>query len=567
MKPHQSMRISELLLHCCNGAAGSEETAELEALLSQNHQAQEYCVEILMDLNYFHCLAQTPLSRPENRKGQETDFMCELDPQQQMALLDDFAEYEKSADAMEVIKPVQVREEPPASARIKRPARTINKFSLAAAILCGSALLLMILYGQLSSLTPYEVATITDSIDVQWSAGIAAGKGSRLASDSRPIVLSRGIVKLRTDEHVEVVLEAPTEFMFRSSSEIALNYGKLFARVSEQGSGFSVVTPNSKIVDLGTEFGILSHIDGNTEVHLYKGKANLFAGEKDKRKISHLITEGFAVRVNSRNSTIQEIALDQQALVRNIDSEANLIWKGQKALYLVDLLLGGNGFGTAARQTVEFDPTSGKAVESGIIGYRPGADRIVPAAGSPYLDSIFVPPAEGGQIPVSTAGHRFDECPKTSGLYYSNVCCMKDWTFFQPLQQIYDQTYRQYPDYGVLYLHSNIGLTVDLDAVRSRVPGLRIASFSTFAGILQIGSNLPDYAEADAWILVDGRIRSVQKQIRADQGYTLRVNLSDSDRFLTLLVTDGGTAYVEGWPANHLDTCGFAEPVFSLSPR
>jgi hypothetical protein len=567
MNERQYMRISELLLHCCSGSAGREEIAELEALLDQNRQAQEYCVEILMDLNYFHCLAQTPLSQPEAGKGPETGFMCELDPQQQMALLGDFAEYEKHADAMEVVKPAPVKEEPPVPIRRERPVRTINKFSLAAAILCGSALLLMILYGHLNPPAPYEVATISDSIDAQWSAGVPISRGTRIASDSRPIQLTRGIVKLRTDEQVEVVLEAPTEFTFRSSSEIAMNYGKLFARVSEQGSGFSVVTPNSKIVDLGTEFGILSHIDGNTEVHLYKGKANLFAGEKNKRKISHLITEGSAVKVDSRSAAIREIELDQQALVRNINSEAKLVWKGQKALHLVDLLLGGNGFGTALKRTIEYDPATGLAVESGIIGYRPGPSQIVPVEKNPYLDSIFVPGGEGGDIPVTTAGHRFRDCPKTSGLYYSNICCLKDWTFFQPLQQTFEQSKRQYPDSGVLYLHSNIGLTVDLEAVRHGIPGLRIASFSAFAGILQIGSNTADYAEVDVWVLVDGQVRAVQKQIRADQGYDLRVDIMDTDRFLTLLVTDGGKVYVEGWPANHLDTCGFAEPVFNLVSR
>lgn len=564
MNERKSMRISELLLYCCNGSAGREEMAELESLLDQDRQAQAYCVEILMDLNYFHCLAQTPLSQPETGKGPETDFMCELDPQQQMALLGDFAEYEKHADAMEIVKLPQVKEEPPAPVRRERPVRTINKFSLAAAIVCGSALLLMILYGHLTGPAPYEVATISDSIDAQWSSGMPLSKGTRIASDSRPIQLTRGIVKLRTDEQVEVVLEAPTEFTFRSSSEVSMNYGKLFARVSEQGCGFSVVTPNSKVVDLGTEFGILSHIDGNTEVHLYKGKANLFAGEKNKRKISHLITEGCAVKVDSRSAAIQEITLDQQALVRNINSDANLIWKGQKAIHLVDLLLGGNGFGTAEKRSLEYDPAAGLAVESGMVGYRPGPGRIVLMAKNPYLDCLFVPGSEGGDIPVTSAGHRFRDCPKTSGLYYSNVCCLKDWTFFQPLEQQYEQSRKQYPDSGVLYLHSNIGLSVDLDAVRHGIPGLRIASFTAFVGILQVGSNPPDYAEVDVWVLVDGQVRSVQKQIRADQGFDLRVDLADSDRFLTLLVTDGGKVYVEEWPANHLDTCGFAEPVFNL---
>jgi hypothetical protein len=149
-------------------------------------------------------------------------------------------------------------------------------------------------------------------------------------------------------------------------------------------------------------------------------------------------------------------------------------------------------------------------------------------------------------------------------LYYSNIICQKDCTFFNPVQQTFEQSKKQFTDSGLLYLHSNIGLTVDLNAVRAVVPGLRIASFSAFAGIVDMWNNAPDYSEADVWVLVDGQVKSFQKALRADRGYDIHVDIADAERFLSLIVTDGGKVYAEGFPANHFDTCGFAEPIFEL---
>lgn len=559
------MRISELLLHCCEGSASRENMAELESLLDQNRPALEYCVDILTDLNYFHGLMQTPLSQPALNGQGENVFMSELDPQQQTALLGDFAEYEKSAAAVEIAAPPR-KEDPPLIRKItyKYPERSVNKFSLAAIIFSAAALLAMILYVHFAPPVPYEVATISDSINAQWSSGLPIAPGTRISSNSQPIRLNQGIIKLQTDDRVDIVLEAPAEFQFLSYSGISLNYGKLFARVSEQGLGFSVATPNSKIVDLGTEFGVLSQIDGSTEVYTYEGKVNLFAGEKSQAKTSQLITAGLARKIDRKNAAVQEIPLDETAVVRNISSDSNFIWKGQKHLRLGDLLLGGNGFGTASRRVVEYDPVTGATVQTDAAWYRNSPTGLAAVAETPYLDGIFVPAADGAGTVISSAGHLFSECPPTSGLYYANVACCKGWTFFEPLQQTFEQQYKHFSDPAALYLHSNIGVTIDLNAIRRSVSGLRIASFSSFAGIIRMGDNTPEYSEADVWILVDGRVKSSRKALNCDQGYNIHVELSDRDRYLTLVVTDGGSARAEGFPANHFDTCGFVEPVFEL---
>jgi hypothetical protein len=369
-------------------------------------------------------------------------------------------------------------------------------------------------------------------------------------------------VKLITDDQVEVLLEAPSEFEFVSGSEVILSFGKLFARVSERGYGFSVTTRNSKVVDLGTEFGVVSEIDGNTQVHLYKGMANLFAGEKHQNKTSQLISEGSARIVDYSNSDVQEIPLEQHLLVRNIDSSAGLVWRGQNAIRLGDLLLGGNGFGTAVRRTVEFGPDSCDVIACGPGLYHRGPGKLVPIHSVPCIDSIFVPGSEAGPVVVSSGGHCFAECPKTSGLYYSNIICMKDWAFFSSLQKTFEQTRKHDADSELLYLHSNIGLTVDLNGAQS-CPGLRINSFTSFAGVIRIGENSPEYSELDVWVLVDGGCGLLERP-SGHQGFDIQVDITEQDRFLTLMVTDSGLCMTKTGRQPH-GYLRFAEPVFGLA--
>ena len=130
-----------------------------------------------------------------------------------------------------------------------RTVRTINKTAILTALISSAALFLMIVWVYLAPPKPYAVATVWDSMDAQWSSGLPVQSGTRVSSHSGPIRLTHGLVKLITDDQVEVLLEAPSEFEFVSGSEVILSYGKLFARVSERGYGFSVTTRNSKVVD------------------------------------------------------------------------------------------------------------------------------------------------------------------------------------------------------------------------------------------------------------------------------------------------------------------------------
>ena len=98
------------------------------------------------------------------------------------------AQHEKSAPAIEIERPEEVIERQLIQkVEYKRtPPRTINRFTLATAVLSAAALLVMVLYVRLAPPAAYEVATVSDSINAQWSSSLPVEPGTRMVSDSKP---------------------------------------------------------------------------------------------------------------------------------------------------------------------------------------------------------------------------------------------------------------------------------------------------------------------------------------------------------------------------------------------
>ena len=144
--------------------------------------------------------------------------------------------------------------------------------SLWVALASVAALLLMMVYVYLKPPLGYEVATVTDCIDLKWSSSRLPEPGTRLIVSPDPIELQRGVLKIESDKGVTVLLEAPATFYFASANEITLTYGRLFDIPPLKVSS----TQNSKIIDLGIRFGISAEV-GDKPNFMFKGKTLVIA--------------------------------------------------------------------------------------------------------------------------------------------------------------------------------------------------------------------------------------------------------------------------------------------------
>ena len=115
------------------------------------------------------------------------------------------------------------------------------------------------------------VATISDTEDCQWedaSKQLTYGQQLSLGTE---LNLKSGLLQLSFETGAVVIIEGPSRLAVKENA-IDLTLGRLSATVPRVASGFSVETPNSEVVDIGTEFGINVDQASGTEVHVFRGE-------------------------------------------------------------------------------------------------------------------------------------------------------------------------------------------------------------------------------------------------------------------------------------------------------
>lgn len=359
--------------------ATEEEVLQIQELIQKQPELKKYyfrCVELKTGLHQMKSLDLAPCS-PE----QSYDDVIQA-----------LARYEKTAPAVDVAKEEPSKERIP-KVVYRKDSRRVSKFAVFSAVCSAAALVFLVLLVRYAPVNQYsvDVATLVDQVHVKWSDSNAPLKaGDRLWTHQVPIGLEKGVVKIQYDDGVDVLVEGPAKFTVERSG-LYLEYGRIFSRVSERGLGFIIETPTSRFVDMGTEFGVQADVNGSAELHVIKGRVQLFAGPKGKAKTGLEVMENQAVRYNANSFKISEIQVENQIFVRSIDSKANTLWRGHTQICLSDLV-GGSG-----RQDRAIQWDGQRLVDlSQVSSVSPRS--YVPVRFSPFIDGVFVPNSKGESV-------------------------------------------------------------------------------------------------------------------------------------------------------------------------
>jgi len=449
--------------------------------------------------------------------------------------------------------------------------RKFNKYSLITAVASLAALFFLIVFAHYTPLPRnQEVATLSDTLHAQWAESDTVLKpGFRLTAKSQSMLLRKGIAKLVFDNNTRVVIEAPTEFEIMDSDHIKIKFGRIYASVPPEALGFTISTPNSKIIDLGTEFGVQTDPYGDTELHVIKGKTTLVAGN-NARKTSLQVSQGAAKMIGSA-SQISDISYNDRLFVRDIHSQNNIVWRGQ-SLDLADMVGGGNGLGTGQPSTgIRWDNGAFASTQEYYIGQRQDSPNIfIAVPDSPYIDGIFSPDGSAGPVAISHSGDCFWQAPKTCGQYCYNINnsgqVSRGTGRIPGHLQSLDGHVCGEPDYPAICIHPNAGITFDLEKIRALHSTLSLKSFTAQCGlsetVVQYAQQaLPGYLpKANFYVLIDGLVRFSKENLTPAQGaIPIHVPIEPDDRYLTL-VTTGGTEQKISY-----DWCLFARP--QLNPE
>jgi len=132
---------------------------------------------------------------------------------------------------------------------------------------------------------PAPVAVLSKASACRWgNSALPTLEGSDLQPGLLELV--DGIAKLQFRSGAEVTLEAPVTLEVLSAMECRVRKGTVMAEVPPQAKGFTIHTPETKVVDYGTRFGVSAGEDGKCLVHVMEGLVEVErTGEPGRREL------------------------------------------------------------------------------------------------------------------------------------------------------------------------------------------------------------------------------------------------------------------------------------------
>jgi len=216
--------------------------------------------------------------------------------------------------------------------------------AIAAALLLAATLVLVFVFSDATTPTPQTaqtpvvpqavpqaetqtVATLTGEYDARWrvSPGNTAPRLGGALHAGQTLILVDGFAQLTTNDGAVALLLAPCTIDLIDGNTLSMDRGSLCAQVPTQAVGFTVITPTARIVDLGTEFGVVVEPGGATQASVFVGQIELHeqANTSPSPTRSVRLTAGWTGRVAQDGVMDQELfalsPADEVRFVRSLD--------------------------------------------------------------------------------------------------------------------------------------------------------------------------------------------------------------------------------------------------------
>ncbi|MFG0264047.1 MAG: LamG-like jellyroll fold domain-containing protein [Rhodopirellula sp. JB055] len=151
-----------------------------------------------------------------------------------------------------------------------------------------------------------SVALLKRTVEVDWVGESAFRMGDSISA-KQTLQLKSGWVQLQFFRGAVLTLQGPAKLEIRDPNLVVLHEGNAWANVPVPARGFTVLTPETKIVDLGTEFGVSAAPGEPTEVHVYDGLVELHdPAAVGKTASLHELVTGQSMSVDGNGNSLRE---------------------------------------------------------------------------------------------------------------------------------------------------------------------------------------------------------------------------------------------------------------------
>jgi len=156
-------------------------------------------------------------------------------------------------------------------------------------------------------------ASLTRVQDAWWAPGLGVELGERLQPD-RWASLESGMAELTFSCGARATVRGPSLFRLCSDRCLLLSEGAVSVVAPAGAEGFTVLTPGSEFVDRGTEFAVLVPSTRTAEVHVRRGRVEIFrSGGSSMGGESRELAGGEAARVDAFTGEVAALPLSRAA--------------------------------------------------------------------------------------------------------------------------------------------------------------------------------------------------------------------------------------------------------------
>ncbi len=158
------------------------------------------------------------------------------------------------------------------------------------------------------------IAWLVNAQNCKWLGDVEPAEDLRAG---KTLELERGLVEIGMRCGARVLLEGPARLELLSTSSARLLRGKLTARVPDAAKGFAVFSPQGKVIDLGTEFGMVVTDQGATDVHVFEGRVEAYSREHDEIEPAGMsLTQNQSARIT--DDKVRPVDAEAKQFVRAI---------------------------------------------------------------------------------------------------------------------------------------------------------------------------------------------------------------------------------------------------------
>ena len=280
MNESPEIRIKQLLDVAMERSCSDQERAELAQLLEENPEPRRTIVEQL----FVHSLLQ----------WQSEDISEELESLKIASTENQLSETQSKSSW--------------------RQASRLSMWAAATLLLCAAGLVGWQAFRS-SPRTGGLVAEIADARGVVWADGCTALKDGHAVATGR-LAMKSGTLTLRFRSGPTLTTSGDASMQIDSDMHVRLDSGQATAYVPQWAKGFTIETPDAKVVDLGTRFGVVAGIQNRTDVVVFEGKVDVTptSGKTGRSAGQMRLTQGEAVRIDSQGaaSRIVEVRRDHR---------------------------------------------------------------------------------------------------------------------------------------------------------------------------------------------------------------------------------------------------------------